>query len=460
MKTNDQNTDLCDFCCLFDKNNYDKFRNTKSRELYRDSLWHIIPTLGSYIAGYILLITNRHSISLYYCEEKELERMNLILLQICSIYQRVYDSTVICFEHGIVDTSISGTTSVNHTHLHVLPCKEASIVAELLTTLTELNASIYQFELFAEIKNIINQHSIRSYLFFQDTSKSKYIVDISNLKLPSQYLRKVLYRIISEKKDDGWDWHKHYHYENTIKTYRDLTDEFHQFSLFSDRFDRYETESAWIRSTAFLSDILPPSFGNKMFLDVGAGTGFVSEAALTKGWLVSALDCSVAMMSQILSTQIHKYYEYAEKMSFRSNTFELVLCRQGLQYMDVKKALSEMIRVSKNMIILCHATVDEYDVNTWDLIFKMCGYPSKRIFSTRQISQVLLDNFRMQCVIEHDQECETDESLTLSSSLCNHLNYIINSRAGFKHRNKIFVYDNKMYYSLRWHIIVVRKLRP
>jgi len=48
----------------------------------------------------------------------------------------------------------------------------------------------------------------------------------------------------------------------------------------------------------------------------------------------------------------------AEKLPFKDNYFDICLCRQGLQFMEVNKVLFEIRRVLKphGRIVLCHLT--------------------------------------------------------------------------------------------------------
>lgn len=79
-------------------------------------------------------------------------------------------------------------------------------------------------------------------------------------------------------------------------------------------------------------------------LDLCCGTGQIGRSLVSIGWDVRGLDiCS--HMVKISSHYFPVSEGKAEKMPFESNFFQLVVCRQTFQFLNIKEVLSEITRV-------------------------------------------------------------------------------------------------------------------
>jgi len=107
----------------------------------------------------------------------------------------------------------------------------------------------------------------------------------------------------------------------------------------------------WVHDPAVMSttlDFLEPAAGQRI-LDVGAGTGVVLEQALVAcpalGRCV-ALDISPAMLARIRNPRIETVCHDAETIPCPDASFDTVVCRQVLHYVDnVDRCLRELRRV-------------------------------------------------------------------------------------------------------------------
>jgi len=84
-----------------------------------------------------------------------------------------------------------------------------------------------------------------------------------------------------------------------------------------------------------------------LVLDVATGTGIIAEIFFRKAKAVVGLDFTQEMFKQALLRLNFMVNAQAEKLPFSDNAFDLVTCRQGLQFMDALKAVSQMHRVCK-----------------------------------------------------------------------------------------------------------------
>lgn len=118
---------------------------------------------------------------------------------------------------------------------------------------------------------------------------------------------------------------------------------------FKRRAKRYESSAAWVKDKAILRIIedLAGVGSNTFVLDAATGTGLIAGLFFRKAKVVVGLDFTQEMFKQALPRINFMVNAQAERLPFRDNAFDLVTCRQGLQFMDAFKAVLQMYRVCK-----------------------------------------------------------------------------------------------------------------
>ena len=160
---------------------------------------------------------------------------------------------------------------------------------------------------------------------------------------------------------------------------------------FTNRAPNYDREAEWILSPAFIDPLVPAVMGNGKMLDVCAGTGVVAEYAWKAGWQPTALDSNEAMLGGV-EDHIRRVRGDAHDMPFDDGSFSLVVCRQGLQYLDPPRAIGEMLRVSADQVRLLHGFVDTGLIPLWSHLFALSGRPGRDFFSDEILSRAVADN--------------------------------------------------------------------
>lgn len=158
--------------------------------------------------------------------------------------------------------------------------------------------------------------------------------------------------------------------------------------FFSQRANSYERENAWILSPDFIEPLVPSVFGDGRMLDVGAGTGVICEYAQSIGWKASALDNNEDMLRAV-NPDVTVFVGDAHQMPFPDNTFDLVACRQSIQYLDFEKASREMLRVSRGQVRMLHAFINREDIPVWQRLFELARGPKRRFFSHDMLSEAI-----------------------------------------------------------------------
>ena len=124
------------------------------------------------------------------------------------------------------------------------------------------------------------------------------------------------------------------------------------FEMRSKRYD--DVSTSWVRNEVILKTIKKYVQKTEKYdlklLDVGAGTGIVSTFLLhncDKNIDITALDISSAMLEKIKESKIRKCVSLAENMPFDDRSFDIVVSRQLLHYIqeiDMQKKTSIALR--------------------------------------------------------------------------------------------------------------------
>lgn len=116
---------------------------------------------------------------------------------------------------------------------------------------------------------------------------------------------------------------------------------------FTARAARYNVSSHWVNDDAlgaFTVEALSPRPEHAL-LDVACGTGLVSKHFRGKVARIVGVDVTRAMFDQAAPHVDELVEAPGEALPFPSASFDLVVCRQGIQFMRDQEAVAEMVRV-------------------------------------------------------------------------------------------------------------------
>jgi ubiquinone/menaquinone biosynthesis C-methylase UbiE len=93
-------------------------------------------------------------------------------------------------------------------------------------------------------------------------------------------------------------------------------------------------------------------------LDIATGTGLIAREFFGKVKKVTGLDISPDMAKHAEGCMDEIVFAAVEQLPFPDNSFDAIVCRQGLQFAELDKAIPEIYRVLKpgGRVVLCHLT--------------------------------------------------------------------------------------------------------
>ena len=156
----------------------------------------VLPTLGSFVPGYLLIIPKQHALSFLSLSREHLEELRAIERELEAMIGAIYQKGYIMFEHGSSDEQNVGGMSVVHAHIHVIPCDTAVMPHCGAYTFSSFDSFLEASAYYAKNK------SGAPYLLCQDTDGKVYLSFAENI--PSQYFRNLVCDLIAEPGRGNW----------------------------------------------------------------------------------------------------------------------------------------------------------------------------------------------------------------------------------------------------------------
>lgn len=180
----------CPFCNEFNGNkSLSYFENTfgskygiEQRCVLETKNFVCVPSIGSFVEGYLLVIPRRHFLSSLSMPHQYIEELLSVIEIISKFYQDTYKSKYLIFEHGSSNFNNPGGMSVLHAHLHLVPYN-----MPLITDVSEFDFTVY--DSFYDLqKHYIAQNAKNPYLLLRDIDNRLFYCEAD--RIPSQYFRK------------------------------------------------------------------------------------------------------------------------------------------------------------------------------------------------------------------------------------------------------------------------------
>jgi DNA gyrase subunit B len=129
---------------------------------------------------------------------------------------------------------------------------------------------------------------------------------------------------------------------------------------FKNRAAKYNHSSNWVEDAALIRKIFELSGAGKesLVLDIATGTGLIAREFYGKVQKVTGLDISPEMAKHAAGCMDEIVFGPVEQIPFPDSSFDAIVCRQGLQFAELDRAIPEIHRVLKpgGTVVLCHLT--------------------------------------------------------------------------------------------------------
>lgn len=176
---------------------------------------------------------------------------------------------------------------------------------------------------------------------------------------------------------------------------------------YSRRSANYDLESSWMLRDSQLLELHKEPFREvrlDTILDVATGTGIIGGIFAGSGTWSIGIDLSKDMLVAAKKRVSDVIRAIGESIPLSSNAFDLVTCRQGLHYMRLGLALSEIYRVSKKYVLLSEIVcVSEGDIDWWKSLFEILSPGRANIFTKDDlIEAVSTSGFDIKSIMSHE----------------------------------------------------------
>lgn len=187
--------------------------------LYESPNFVVVPTLGSLVEGWLLIVSKAHLLCMGALPESHGEELKAVARRTVMAVTRTYQQPTI-FEHGPSACSTPMGCGVDHAHLHVVPLGfglRGRKAAVLSTPELEWHATD---EWFAALRALYNER--KQYLFLAEPGAPPMYCTPANV--PNQVFRRAVAQLVG--KPGAFDYHEDAGEENVLLTVRRLRDAF------------------------------------------------------------------------------------------------------------------------------------------------------------------------------------------------------------------------------------------
>ena len=208
----------CSYCkYLSDTTIYNLKDFTQSnRTIYASDNFIVMPTLGEFVKGYLLIIPREHVMSIAELSPELKEEFLYVLDDVVSILKLTYPvNDILVWENGTGNGGIGkAKDSIVHSHVHVAP---SQLTAEKIENLSGFSFTKIPYQ-------DLGLFGTHSYLLIKGNLDNEwYINDNPNLYIPRQYVR----QLIADEygfTGDVWNWRTNHFVYLIVRTCHDIQD--------------------------------------------------------------------------------------------------------------------------------------------------------------------------------------------------------------------------------------------
>jgi diadenosine tetraphosphate (Ap4A) HIT family hydrolase len=177
-----------------------------SRVVYQDKDFVLMPPLGEFIEGGLLLLSRNHVPSFAHLAGEALERLEQLVRVVCRELTARWGVPPLVFEHGPAPERSKGVCCVDHAHLNIFPARVA------------VHSHLAQ-RMHMPIHSLIGLQRLRSaefgYLFVQENDGTRRAYD--GQLVPTQLVRRIITSQLGLA--ERWHWRDYPGCDELVSTY-------------------------------------------------------------------------------------------------------------------------------------------------------------------------------------------------------------------------------------------------
>jgi ATP adenylyltransferase len=180
-----------------------------SRIVYEDEHFVIMPALGAFIEGGLLLLTKRHILSFAHLPAELFAPLEHLLAAVSRTLVERWGTPALVFEHGPAPERGKGVCCVDHAHLNIFPAR-ATVHPHLAQRMHMPIAAL------ADLAPL--QRAEYGYLFVQELDGTRRAYD--GELVPTQLVRRLITAQLGLP--ERWHWRDYPGYDELLATYHAL----------------------------------------------------------------------------------------------------------------------------------------------------------------------------------------------------------------------------------------------
>lgn len=190
------------------------FPADNERTVYESKSFFVLPTVGQFITGYLLVIPYEHVMSNAELDSQKLEEFKIVLQDMEYLLKLTYNaSNVLVWENGSGNHGIGkAKDSIVHSHVHICPSQ--------YTSEKIMEVSGFPFETIT-LENL-KDYKEHSYLLVRTPDHNVWKINNNpDLYIPRQYVR----QLVAEEyglPGESWNWRTHHFSEKMYQTVEDI----------------------------------------------------------------------------------------------------------------------------------------------------------------------------------------------------------------------------------------------
>jgi diadenosine tetraphosphate (Ap4A) HIT family hydrolase len=204
----------CPFCAELDDDAVSIFTEMingrlDSRIVYEDEHFILMPPLGEFMSGGLLLLSRKHILSFAHLPAGLFAHLERLVKRISDVVADRWGVPPLVFEHGPAPERSKGLCCVDHAHLNIFPAR-VEIYPSLRERMNQPLGPLSDLQRFRDAEF--------GYLFVQENDGTRRAYDAENV--PTQLVRRVIATAIGHP--DRWHWRDYPGYSELIDTYHAL----------------------------------------------------------------------------------------------------------------------------------------------------------------------------------------------------------------------------------------------